>query len=55
MAMSEQHHFQQKQAYFGRVMEEIKALAYLWIKNRSKASDLTWDRWLKFDLEGLGV
>ncbi|XP_076934348.1 uncharacterized protein LOC143600588 [Bidens hawaiensis] len=33
----------------GSVVEEVKALSYLWVKNRSSGSTLSWSDWEKFD------
>ncbi|XP_035839068.1 uncharacterized protein LOC118486612 [Helianthus annuus] len=31
-----------------KVLEEIKAMAYLWVKNRSKEAQFSWDDWCRF-------
>ncbi|KAJ0899055.1 putative RNA-directed DNA polymerase [Helianthus annuus] len=33
-----------------RTLDEIKSVAYLWIKNRAKAPTLTWEDWSRFNL-----
>ncbi|XP_035837150.1 uncharacterized protein LOC118485040 [Helianthus annuus] len=35
-----------------KVLEEIKAMAYLWVKNRSKEAQLSWDDWCRFKCFG---
>ncbi|KAF5760003.1 putative reverse transcriptase zinc-binding domain-containing protein [Helianthus annuus] len=34
-----------------RSIDEIKSLAYLWVKNRSKVVALTWEDWNRFNLD----
>ncbi|KAJ0510483.1 putative reverse transcriptase zinc-binding domain-containing protein [Helianthus annuus] len=33
-----------------RTLDEIKSMAFLWVKNRSKAASLTWEDWSRFNL-----
>ncbi|KAJ0845937.1 putative RNA-directed DNA polymerase [Helianthus annuus] len=33
-----------------RIVDEIKAMAFLWVKNRSKLAALTWEKWRRFDV-----
>ncbi|PWA98427.1 toll/interleukin-1 receptor (TIR) domain-containing protein [Artemisia annua] len=40
--------FQNKKARFEEISGEIKALGFLWAKNRAKIPSLDWDRWCKF-------
>ncbi|MFS8033629.1 hypothetical protein Hanom_Chr17g01571811 [Helianthus anomalus] len=35
--------FSQKVPSIAKVVEEVKALGFLWIKNRSRTSTMTWD------------
>ncbi|KAJ0586264.1 putative reverse transcriptase zinc-binding domain-containing protein [Helianthus annuus] len=42
--------FADKKASVAKVLEEIKSLAYLWIKNRSPFTDLSWKDWVGFNL-----
>ncbi|XP_021996413.1 uncharacterized protein LOC110893637 [Helianthus annuus] len=35
-----------------KVLDEIKAVAYLWVKNRSKMVALTWENWCRFEIGG---
>ncbi|XP_022020337.1 uncharacterized protein LOC110920432 [Helianthus annuus] len=35
---------------FTRTLDEIKPMAYLWIKNQSKVAALTWEDWSRFNL-----
>ncbi|XP_035842805.1 uncharacterized protein LOC118489214 [Helianthus annuus] len=36
-----------------RTLDEIKSMAYLWVKSRSKVVDLTWKNWSRFNLDAL--
>ncbi|KAL8217461.1 hypothetical protein R6Q57_020834, partial [Mikania cordata] len=36
----------------GRIVEEVKSMGFLWIKNRSKYHALDWDRWKCFQFHG---
>ncbi|KAJ0471319.1 putative RNA-directed DNA polymerase [Helianthus annuus] len=38
---------------FTRTLDEIKSMAFLWIKNRSKVSSLSWEDWSRFNLVGM--
>ncbi|KAJ0941225.1 hypothetical protein HanRHA438_Chr02g0092101 [Helianthus annuus] len=42
--------FNTKQACFAPMIEEIKHLAYLWIKSHSVLKEITWDEWCKFNV-----
>ncbi|XP_076901327.1 uncharacterized protein LOC143555704 [Bidens hawaiensis] len=42
--------FERKSPNLRSTVAEIKALSYLWVKNRSKWPDLTWDRWCAFNV-----
>ncbi|XP_022039937.1 uncharacterized protein LOC110942467 [Helianthus annuus] len=42
--------FRQAVPNFTRTLDEIKSMAYLWIKNRSKVAALTWEDWNRFNL-----
>ncbi|XP_022012472.1 uncharacterized protein LOC110912080 [Helianthus annuus] len=33
-----------------KILDEIKAMAYLWVKNRSKMVALTWENWCWFEI-----
>ncbi|XP_021985129.1 uncharacterized protein LOC110881061 [Helianthus annuus] len=33
-----------------KTLDEIKAMAYLWIKSRSKMMSMTWDDWCRFEI-----
>ncbi|KAJ0880137.1 putative RNA-directed DNA polymerase [Helianthus annuus] len=35
-----------------RTLDEIKAMAFLWVKNRSKMFALTWEDWCRFEIRG---
>ncbi|XP_022007790.1 uncharacterized protein LOC110907064 [Helianthus annuus] len=35
-----------------RIVDEVKAMAFLWVKNRSKLAALTWEKWCRFDVGG---
>ncbi|XP_021995933.1 uncharacterized protein LOC110893121 [Helianthus annuus] len=45
--------FRQAVPNFTRTLDEIKSMAYLWIKNRSKAVSLTWEDWSRFNLTSM--
>ncbi|XP_022003660.1 uncharacterized protein LOC110901119 [Helianthus annuus] len=32
-----------------KILDEIKAMAYLWVKNRAKTVSLTWEDWSRFN------
>ncbi|XP_022024524.1 uncharacterized protein LOC110924846 [Helianthus annuus] len=38
---------------YARTLDEIKSMAFLWIKNRSKANSLSWEEWSHFNLGGM--
>ena len=40
--------FQLKKAKMEEVIGEVKALGFLWAKNRAKLSSLSWSNWCKF-------
>ncbi|XP_035831833.1 uncharacterized protein LOC118480935 [Helianthus annuus] len=42
--------FNQKELKTERLIEEIRTLSYLWVRNRSKSLGLTWGNWSVFDL-----
>ncbi|XP_021995963.1 uncharacterized protein LOC110893153 [Helianthus annuus] len=42
--------FQQKSPNMTKTLDEIKAMAYLWVKNRSRSMTLTWEDWSKFKI-----
>ncbi|KAJ0480923.1 putative reverse transcriptase zinc-binding domain-containing protein [Helianthus annuus] len=42
--------FRQVVPNFARTLDEIKSMAFLWIKNRSKANSSTWEEWSRFNL-----
>ncbi|KAJ0443306.1 putative RNA-directed DNA polymerase [Helianthus annuus] len=42
--------FSGKSTSVTNLVEEIKSKSFLWIKNRSKNSELTWDQWRVFDV-----
>ncbi|XP_022007604.1 uncharacterized protein LOC110906841 [Helianthus annuus] len=42
--------FHQKAPNWVKNLDEIKALAYLWVKNRSKLASLTWEEWSNFKI-----
>uniref|UniRef100_A0A251TXQ6 Putative RNA-directed DNA polymerase, eukaryota, Reverse transcriptase zinc-binding domain protein n=1 Tax=Helianthus annuus TaxID=4232 RepID=A0A251TXQ6_HELAN len=42
--------FNQKEPKMERLIEEIRTLSYLWVRNRSKSLGLTWGNWSVFDL-----
>ncbi|XP_021980093.1 uncharacterized protein LOC110876227 [Helianthus annuus] len=44
--------FQHKPPNTTRILDEIKAVAYLWVKNRAKMVSLTWEDWNKFKIGG---
>ncbi|XP_021995860.1 uncharacterized protein LOC110893046 [Helianthus annuus] len=35
-----------------KMLDEIKSMAYLWVKNRSKEATLTWEEWSRFSFGG---
>ncbi|KAL8218305.1 hypothetical protein R6Q57_021678 [Mikania cordata] len=47
--------FEAKAASTQQIMEEIKVLGFLWVKNRVKFNYLTWSQWCIFELSSLGV
>ncbi|MFS7949501.1 putative reverse transcriptase zinc-binding domain-containing protein [Helianthus anomalus] len=40
--------FRQLTPNWVKMLDEIKAMAYLWIKSRSKVTSLTWEDWSRF-------
>ncbi|KAJ0442138.1 putative reverse transcriptase zinc-binding domain-containing protein [Helianthus annuus] len=44
--------FRQGSPSIVKVLEEIKAMAFLWVKNRSKEAQLTWEDWCRFSCFG---
>ncbi|KAF5790976.1 putative RNA-directed DNA polymerase [Helianthus annuus] len=42
--------FRQVSPIFTKALDEIKSMAYLWIKNRSKVVTLSWEDWSRFNL-----
>ncbi|KAF5790256.1 putative reverse transcriptase zinc-binding domain-containing protein [Helianthus annuus] len=40
------HVFNHKQVWVRKIMEEIKVMSYLWITNRSRMADMSWDSWV---------
>ncbi|KAJ0679465.1 hypothetical protein HanOQP8_Chr12g0459781 [Helianthus annuus] len=34
----------------GRIVDEVKEMSFLWIKERSKLKNLVWDRWKDFNI-----
>ncbi|XP_022020079.1 uncharacterized protein LOC110920155 [Helianthus annuus] len=42
--------FNQGQVSVQKVVEEIKNMSFLWVKNRSKEVGLTWEAWCKFEV-----
>ncbi|XP_021986989.1 uncharacterized protein LOC110883581 [Helianthus annuus] len=44
--------FRQASPCTTKILDEIKALAYLWVKNRSKMAELTWEKWCRFEIIG---
>ncbi|KAJ0547437.1 hypothetical protein HanIR_Chr08g0372181 [Helianthus annuus] len=42
--------FNSKQPIVGRIKDEIRALGFLWLRSRAKASSVTWTDWCNFDL-----
>ncbi|KAJ0570205.1 putative RNA-directed DNA polymerase [Helianthus annuus] len=47
--------FNGKQPMARNIKEEIKVLGFLWLKNRAKESNLTWEKWCNFDLRYMGI
>lgn len=47
--------FDRKPALVSNVLGGIKALSYLWVCNRFKNLDATWESWRTFDLVGVLV
>ncbi|MFS7961753.1 hypothetical protein Hanom_Chr08g00718811 [Helianthus anomalus] len=47
--------FNQKQPRIGRVIEEIKAISFLWFKNRARMVALTWEQWCGFSANCMGL
>ncbi|KAJ0482819.1 putative RNA-directed DNA polymerase [Helianthus annuus] len=47
--------FNNKRVAVANVVNEIKVLSFLWIKNRAKAASLTWENWCMFDLVCMNV
>ncbi|KAJ0929050.1 hypothetical protein HanRHA438_Chr04g0200691 [Helianthus annuus] len=47
--------FNNKQANVARIKEEIRTYGFLWVKNRAKCNDLSWEDWCNFDLRCMGV
>ena len=43
------HIFNHKQVSVRKIMEEIKLMSYLWVVNRSRMTDMSWDSWGRFD------
>ncbi|KAJ0887458.1 hypothetical protein HanRHA438_Chr09g0391051 [Helianthus annuus] len=35
-----------------KVLDEVKSMAYLWLKNRLKEASITWDQWSRFSFFG---
>ncbi|KAJ0899134.1 putative reverse transcriptase zinc-binding domain-containing protein [Helianthus annuus] len=44
--------FKQASPNTTKIMDEIKTMAYLWVKNRSKMVELTWEKWCRFEIIG---
>ncbi|XP_022042128.1 uncharacterized protein LOC110944789 [Helianthus annuus] len=44
--------FRSTQPSVSKVLEEVKALAFLWVKNRSKEASMTWENWSSFNIFG---
>ncbi|KAJ0780983.1 putative RNA-directed DNA polymerase [Helianthus annuus] len=42
--------FQHKLPDTTKILDEIKAMAYLWVKNRAKMASLTWEDWNRFKI-----
>ncbi|XP_076942244.1 uncharacterized protein LOC143612057 [Bidens hawaiensis] len=42
--------FERKAVNVINVLGEIKALSFLWARNRSRRSNITWERWRVFDI-----
>ncbi|XP_021975560.1 uncharacterized protein LOC110870691 [Helianthus annuus] len=40
--------FKQKEPSLAKSLDEVKAMAFLWVKNRSKMASLTWEDWCRF-------
>lgn len=47
--------FEGKPFSIGKLVEEVKILSFLWVRNRAKAHSLTWDNWCNFNLSSMGV
>ncbi|KAJ0535080.1 putative RNA-directed DNA polymerase [Helianthus annuus] len=45
--------FRQEVPNVSKSMEEIKSLAFLWVKNRSKVGALSWEDWCRFKLDAM--
>ncbi|XP_021985451.1 uncharacterized protein LOC110881535 [Helianthus annuus] len=42
--------FNQKQANVARLVEEIRALGFLWVRSRAKLQEMSWEMWCSFNL-----
>ncbi|KAJ0428711.1 putative RNA-directed DNA polymerase [Helianthus annuus] len=47
--------FSQKRPALDSVFEEIRVLSFLWLRNRAKVLALTWNDWINFNLQSIGV
>ncbi|XP_021997739.1 uncharacterized protein LOC110894818 [Helianthus annuus] len=44
--------FSQSNPNTTKILDEIKAMAFLWVKNRSKMVSLSWEDWYRFEIRG---
>ncbi|MFS7941210.1 hypothetical protein Hanom_Chr05g00473521 [Helianthus anomalus] len=47
--------FKQKQANLERMKQEIRHYGYIWIRNRFKAQNLSWEQWCSMDISCMNV
>ncbi|KAD4179777.1 hypothetical protein E3N88_28368 [Mikania micrantha] len=47
--------FDSKPIVVENIVDEIKILSFLWVRNRAKFNSLSWSQWCNFDLSSAGV